>query len=160
MTRGPRHCLRTRGLWSRCVVCGRYDEPVHIALDEAHGIYCREHCPHCGAPGEAAGQAGINHQPAPGDATQRAVKAALAHPKAAGMSDHDIARHVGVAVHTVSNWRKQIIPSVQNAQIPTDTITVHRAGKTYQQKRRRDGQADGGNHQPAGGDAVARAKRE
>jgi hypothetical protein len=62
---------------------------------------------------------------------QRAVKAALAHPKAAGMSDSEIARHVGVGADMVTR-HKPIIRSTDD----TPTATVTRAGKTYQQKRK------------------------
>jgi len=41
---------------------------------------------------------------------QRAVQAALAHPKAAGMSDVQIAEHCGVHQTTVSEWRKKLEP--------------------------------------------------
>jgi hypothetical protein len=38
---------------------------------------------------------------------QRAIKAALEHPKSQGLSDHQIADHCGVAVSTVGDWRKK-----------------------------------------------------
>jgi len=68
---------------------------------------------------------------------QRAVKAALAHPKGAGMSDRDIARHVGVGHSMVSELRAELTPSVRIGQIETPTVTVKRKGKTYQMKPRR-----------------------
>jgi hypothetical protein len=43
------------------------------------------------------------------DDKQRAVKAALAHPKAAGMSDRKIAEYVGVHYNTVAEYRKATI---------------------------------------------------
>ncbi len=46
----------------------------------------------------------------------RAVKRALEHPKGAGLSDHQIAEHVGVAVSTVGDWRKRLAPTVGNLQ--------------------------------------------
>jgi hypothetical protein len=39
---------------------------------------------------------------------QRAVKAALLHPNGAVLSDHQIARHVGVDQKTVTNWRHEL----------------------------------------------------
>lgn len=45
---------------------------------------------------------------------ERAVKAALKHPRAAGMSSVDIARHCGVAESTVRNYRNQL--TSQNAK--------------------------------------------
>jgi transposase-like protein len=62
---------------------------------------------------------------------QRAVKAALAHPQSAKMSDSAIARHVGVAVSTVSDWREKLSASLGNLKIETRTVT--RNGTTYQQ---------------------------
>ena len=38
------------------------------------------------------------------------MKAALAHPKCAGLSDNQIAKHVGVAQSTVSGWRAKLSP--------------------------------------------------
>jgi hypothetical protein len=43
------------------------------------------------------------------------VKAALTHPKAAGLSDREIARHVGVS-HCVGDWRETIVPTVKVSQ--------------------------------------------
>ena len=62
------------------------------------------------------------------DDKARAVKAALVHPKAAGLSNYQIAKHCGVAESTVRNWREQL-PSTQNAQMKT----VTRNGTTYLQ---------------------------
>ena len=39
---------------------------------------------------------------------QRAVKAALLHPKCKGLSDHAIAKHVGVTHPTVISWRAKL----------------------------------------------------
>ncbi|MDP3001185.1 MAG: hypothetical protein Q8N47_27125, partial [Bryobacterales bacterium] len=58
---------------------------------------------------------------------QRAVKAALVHPKGAGMSDSDIARHVGVDHKTVAAQRKAILGISQDMK----TRTATRKGKTY-----------------------------
>src|ERR1035441_2906838 len=62
---------------------------------------------------------------------QRAVKAALAHPGGAGKSDHQIAKHVGVADSTVADWRKKLNPSLGNLEMAERTVT--RGGSTYQQ---------------------------
>ncbi len=56
------------------------------------------------------------------DDKQRAVKAALAHPKAAGMSDGSIARHVGVHHDTVREWRKKLSRILR---IPKDASAPH-----------------------------------
>jgi len=58
-----------------------------------------------------------------------AVKAALQHPKAAGMSDRAIAKHVGVGHATVSEWRKKLESYVQVGKIAARTAV--RKGKTY-----------------------------
>lgn len=50
---------------------------------------------------------------------QRAVKAALGHPKGAGMSDNQIAKHVGVDHVTVANWREKL----------TATCEIHKSTK-------------------------------
>lgn len=60
---------------------------------------------------------------------QRAVQAALRHPKCAGLSDRAIAKHVGVTHPTVSGWREKL--SGKTFQIETRTVTRH--GTTYQQ---------------------------
>lgn len=65
------------------------------------------------------------------DDKQRAVKAALAHPQAAGKSDSTIAKHVGVDQKTVANWRGQLVASKEIPKI--DQRTVTRNGTTYQQ---------------------------
>lgn len=62
---------------------------------------------------------------------QRAVKAALTHPKSAGLSDHQIAKHIGVDQKTVSNWRGQLAASKELPKM--DSRTVTRNGRTYQQ---------------------------
>ena len=59
------------------------------------------------------------------------MKAALAHPGGAGKSDHQIAKHVGVADSTVGDWRKKLNPSIGNLEIAERTVT--RGGSTYQQ---------------------------
>lgn len=60
---------------------------------------------------------------------QRAIKAALEHPKSAKLSDHKIALHVGVDVKTVGNWRQKL--SMEVPQIKSRTVT--RNGTTYEQ---------------------------
>lgn len=45
------------------------------------------------------------------DDKQRAVQAALRHPKCAGLSDGAIAKHVGVSQPTVSAWRAKLNPT-------------------------------------------------
>lgn len=62
---------------------------------------------------------------------QRAVQAALKHPRSVGLNDSDIARHVGVGHATVSAWRQKIDPSFQIGKIAERTVT--RGGTTYQQ---------------------------
>ncbi len=68
---------------------------------------------------------------------QRAVKAALQHPKAKGMSDRAIAQHVGVDHKTVADYREKLNPSGEIPQIRT----VTRKGRTYQQDTTRIGKA-------------------
>ena len=58
---------------------------------------------------------------------QRAVKAALAHPKGAKMSDSQIARHVGVHQTTVSEWRAKLKPTQGNLK---STSRTGRDGRT------------------------------
>jgi transposase-like protein len=57
---------------------------------------------------------------------QRAVQAALKHPKCAGLSDRAIAKHVGVNNATVSGWRKKLVVEIQQQDTRTGTD-----GKTY-----------------------------
>jgi hypothetical protein len=66
------------------------------------------------------------------DDKQRAVKASLAHPRAASLSDTEIARHCGVSIPTVSAWREKL--GLSPKTLGMDTRTVTRNGKTYQQK--------------------------
>jgi transposase-like protein len=65
------------------------------------------------------------------DDKQRAVKAALAHQRATGLSDNEIARHCGVSVPTVAAWREKLGLSIKTLKIGTRTVT--RNGKTYKQ---------------------------
>lgn len=65
------------------------------------------------------------------DDKQRAVKAALAHQRAAGLSDNQIARHCGVSVPTVAAWREKLGLSIKTLKIGIRTVT--RNGKTYEQ---------------------------
>ncbi len=64
---------------------------------------------------------------------QRAVKAALAHPASLSLSDHQIARHVGVDVKTVGNWRDKLtmeIPqSIKRTGSDGRTINTANIGK-------------------------------
>lgn len=66
------------------------------------------------------------------DDKQRAVKAALQHPRAQSLSDSEIARHCGVSVPTVAAWREKMGLSLKTLKI--DARTVTRNGKTYQQR--------------------------
>ena len=63
---------------------------------------------------------------------QRAVKSALLHARAAGLSNCAIARHVGVDEATVRNWRTKLAASSEIPKI--DARTVSRQGSTYQQR--------------------------
>ena len=65
---------------------------------------------------------------------QRAVKSALTHPRAAGLSDNEIARHCGVTQPTVAHWRGKLGLSSKILKIESRTVT--RKGKTYLQKIR------------------------
>jgi len=64
---------------------------------------------------------------------QRAVKAALAHAKASGLSDSAIARHVGVSQRMVSEWRGESSKKVSKIDPSPELRTVTRNGVTYQQ---------------------------
>jgi len=59
------------------------------------------------------------------------VEAALKHPRAADMSNVEIANHCGVTHQTVANHRNGIIQNLKDA--PKER-TVTRKGKTYTQK--------------------------
>jgi hypothetical protein len=65
------------------------------------------------------------------DDKQRAVDAALRHPKAAKLSTRRIAEHCGVSHMMVQRWRDQISASVTKLQMPGRTVT--RGGRTYHQ---------------------------
>lgn len=71
------------------------------------------------------------------DDKQRAVKAALMHPKGAGMSNSAIAKHVGVDSETVRNWRTKLESSSEIRKM--SERTVNRNGTTYQQDTSRIG---------------------
>ncbi len=61
------------------------------------------------------------------------VQSALKHPRSTGLSDREIARHVGVGHNVVSEWRRKTPPSVLKVQIdPPATRTAVRNGKPYQ----------------------------
>jgi transposase len=62
---------------------------------------------------------------------QRAIQAALRHPASAGLSDSQIAKHVGVDHKTVAAWRDRILGNSQDSQ-PAPTRTATRNGKTYE----------------------------
>ena len=61
----------------------------------------------------------------------RAVQAALLHPLSAGMSDRQIAQHVGVDHTTVLRWREKLGASGALHQM---TRTATRRGKNYEIK--------------------------
>jgi transposase-like protein len=62
---------------------------------------------------------------------QRAIKAALLHPRGANLSDSQIAKHVGVHHDTVRDWRAKLESSCGIRKITARTVT--RKGKSYQQ---------------------------
>ena len=66
------------------------------------------------------------------DDKQRAVKAALQHPRAESLSDSEVARHCGVSVPTVAAWREKMGVSLKTLKIEARTVT--RNGKTYKQR--------------------------
>jgi transposase-like protein len=47
---------------------------------------------------------------------QRAVKAALKHPRSAGMSDNAVAAYLGVGHATVSEWRQKLRPALSKME--------------------------------------------
>lgn len=61
------------------------------------------------------------------DDKQRAVQAALRHPKCMGLSDNQIAKHVGVNQTTVSAWRKKLETTYG---IPKSTARTGADGRT------------------------------
>ncbi len=62
---------------------------------------------------------------------EQAVRAALRHAKAAGLSDREIARHLGVHGTTVGKYRAEMVSSAEIQQI--DTRTVSRGDSSYKQ---------------------------
>lgn len=78
---------------------------------------------------------------------QRAVKAALQHPKSKGMSNSAIAKHVGVSPVSVGTWREKLKP-ISKSFIDRDR-TVTRGGTTYQQDISRIGKTRGKATAPA-----------
>lgn len=60
---------------------------------------------------------------------RRTVELALEHPKAARLSDREIASHCGVHFTTVNNYRRELKLSIENLQIENRTVT--RNGSTY-----------------------------
>jgi transposase-like protein len=73
------------------------------------------------------------------DDKQRAVKAALSHPRGADLSDSQIAKHVGVHHDTVREWRAKLESSCGIRKMPARKVT--RKGKTYQQDTTRIGRS-------------------
>lgn len=73
------------------------------------------------------------------DDKQRAVKAALMHPRGAGLSDSQIAKHVGVHHDTVREWRAKLEASCGIRKMPARKVT--RKGKTYKQDTTRIGRS-------------------
>lgn len=67
------------------------------------------------------------------DDKQRAVQAALKHPKCAGLSDRAIAKHVGVDKNTVSAWRSKVTGEIPQSKLRTGadgrTINTSNIGK-------------------------------
>ena len=67
------------------------------------------------------------------DDKQRAVKAALQHPKCVGLSDRAIAKHVGVDNKTVASWRAKLTEEIPQSKLRTGsdgrTINVANIGK-------------------------------
>lgn len=82
---------------------------------------------------------------------QRAVKSALLHVKSRELSDHQIARHVGIDVKTVGNWRERL--SMEIPQISARTVT--RAGTTYQQNTAQIGKRKRKSNPPTGNGGTA-----
>ncbi len=66
---------------------------------------------------------------------RQAVERALAHPKAASMTDVAIAQHCGVSSHTIGNYRKTIIENFNDSF----ARTVTRNGTTYLMNTKRIG---------------------
>lgn len=61
--------------------------------------------------------ANIDHGlPRTNEDKQKAVVAALKHPKGLKLSDHKIAAHVGVVPTTVAKYRRHVGPTIQNGQ--------------------------------------------
>jgi len=50
-------------------------------------------------------------------------QAALRHPASAGLSDREIARHVGVSFQCVADWKKRIYQTLVDTPSPTRTAT-------------------------------------
>lgn len=71
------------------------------------------------------------------DDKQRAVKAALMHPRGADLSDSQIAKHVGVHHETVREWRAKLEASCGIRKMAARKVT--RKGKTYKQDTTRIG---------------------
>jgi hypothetical protein len=106
---------------------------------------------------------------------QRAVKAALAHPKSAGLSDRAIAVHVGVSHQTVADWRKKIDPLSKTDSAPrqcsdgrvmntanigrrSESRPVYAAVAQPDEQLTRNEKAEGSN--PSGGSNIQTISRE
>lgn len=72
---------------------------------------------------------------------QRAIEAALRHPKSQGLSDREIGRHVGVSQPMVSSWREKLSEKLYQMEPPTER-TVTRNGTTYQMNAENIGKKD------------------
>ena len=68
---------------------------------------------------------------------EKAVRAALAHPKGVGMSDRDLAQHVGVTNKTVGKYRSEMESTEEIPQLATRTGRDGRTPKTSNIGRRR-----------------------
>ena len=68
---------------------------------------------------------------------EKAVRAALAHPKGVGMSDRDLAQHVGVTNKTVGKYRSEMESTEEIPQLRTRTGRDGRTRNTSNIGRRR-----------------------
>lgn len=64
---------------------------------------------------------------------EKAVKAALQHPKGAELSDRQIAEHVGVSDRMVNKYRAEIEAAAKDSQLPT--TRKGKDGKSYPSKK-------------------------
>ena len=82
------------------------------------------------------------------DDKQRAVKAALMHPKGVGMSDGSIAKHVGVSQHTVSAWRQKLVSTQKISESKSRTGTDGRTINTARIGKRPESEASAPDPEP------------